>query len=124
MEDESFSIKAMQLIVKHLDAQGSDREVARKTKLSNTLIGNFKSGASMRLDTLDKILEAYPELRRPIAYLLLGESDENSTAAIKEIELRLEVESLKKKAAALARLNLVNAQTIAKLSGVEVVEKS
>lgn len=78
----------------------------------------------MRLDTLDKILEAYPELRRPIAYLLLGESDENSTAAIKEIELRLEVESLKKKAAALARLNLVNAQTIAKLSGVEVVEKS
>lgn len=127
MDTDKIASAIIDLIVKHLDAQGSDRSVAKKANISNTLIGNFRKGTSMKLDTMEKILKAYPELRRPIADILLGEITEKHTAASlskEAAEWRMLAEKHRKAADALARINLMNAQTIAELTGREVIKEA
>lgn len=95
MEQKSISKQIIELIASKLESTGSGRSVAKKTKLSNTSIGNYVAGASMKLDTMEKILEAFPELRAPIAEILLGEPIKKGTEATNSDEAPVDQEKLK-----------------------------
>lgn len=86
VEPESIGKRINDLIISKINSEKSDREVARKTGLSNTAIGNVKNGTSMKLDTMDQILKAYPSLKVEIANVFMGEIAEKHTAATKTIE--------------------------------------
>jgi len=120
-----------ELIISVIESEKSEREVARKTGLSNTAIGNIKTGTSIKLDTLDQIIAGYPDLEKNIAEVVLSRFGQNSTAATNNIEAAESVESLvrviedqSKQISSLTQANLVNAQTISQLLSREVVKQA
>jgi transcriptional regulator with XRE-family HTH domain len=45
----------------------SDRAFAAKVGVAHNMLGKFREGSAMTLDTLEKIIDTYPELRVPIS---------------------------------------------------------
>lgn len=77
------------LIVGYLKEQGvSQRKFAESTGLSETTFGTYsRMTSAMGLDALDKVLLAYPGLKKMIAAYLTGVSKENGTSEIKTAAL-------------------------------------
>lgn len=74
---------------------------------------------------MEKILDAYPELKQPIAEIVLGEKIEKLTAATNsnEAAVRDELMDLREQVRKLIDMNFTQTQTIANLSRGKVVEQ-
>lgn len=122
VERKTISQKINELIISKINSEKSDREVAKKTGLSNTAIGNFKNGTSMKLDTLDQIVKAYPELKGEIARYFAEEAEKKESPE-SEATLKESIKKMSESIASLTQANLVNAQTISQLLSREVVKQ-
>lgn len=102
----------------------SSREFEEKTGISHAMFGRYNEMTSfMSLDKLEQICSKFPDLKVRIAGYLFGDKDGKHTAATNEAAVfKKEAEKFRKAAEALARVNLLNAQTIAELTSGEVVE--
>lgn len=126
MEQNPITQRITEIVLNHLKSTGlSDREYAKQSEIAHTLLGKFRSGTGMNLDTLEKIVNTFPEISVTIGEVFLGKKDENNTAASKQAAIfKREAEKFRRAADALARVNLINAQTIAELTSGEVVKQS
>jgi transcriptional regulator with XRE-family HTH domain len=118
-----------QLIVDFLKEKGvSQRKFGADMDVSESALSTYnRMSSAMGIDLLDKIMSTYPDIKHRIIAYLGGNTDKNITAAPFSEEaavLRLEVEKYRKAADALARINLMNAQTIAELTSGEVVKQA
>lgn len=124
MEQNPITQRITEIVLNHLKSIGlSDREYAKQSGIAHTLLGKFRAGKAMNLATLEKIVNTFPEISVRIGEVFIGKTDENNTAASKQAAIfKREAEKFRRAADALARVNLINAETIAELTGGEVIK--
>lgn len=113
-----------ELVLKHLEkAYGSDREFATAANISHPLIGKFRTGSAMNLDTLEKIVNANPEILPEIAKLFSSKTEQKHTdetlidePAVSEAERHQHLEDLRSEIKHLRRVNNVQAEAILNFS--------
>lgn len=125
MERYEIAKPIQQIILDYREEKGLSYRDFLTPELPHTALNNIQTADDkfIQLDTLDKIFNKHPELAERIARHFSSYLKENNTAATNEAAVyKREAEKFRKAADALARVNLINAQTIAELTGSEVVE--
>lgn len=115
-------------MVKYIENQGIVVGIwEAENNISNGYLRrSAKNRTNVGIDLIDNFLSKFPEV--DVTWLVTGKElreqiDEKLTAATNEAAVyKREAEKFRKAADALARVNLINAQTIAELTGSEVVE--
>lgn len=90
MEQTKIESEIQSLIVAYLKGIGvSQRKFAEVTGLSDTTYGTYsRMTSAMGADSMDKILTAYPELRKVLINHLTGNNMENNTHTQKRDEIK------------------------------------
>jgi predicted XRE-type DNA-binding protein len=124
LEQDTISQAITALILRHIEESGlSDRKWAESVGISHPMIGRFKDGTAMGIDTLERIVTKYPELRQKVAAVFY-QTEEKSTAATNSTEAAILREAMAELREQLAFLRAQNSDLTKALLQGKVVEQS